>query len=74
MKLTAAIYPDEETHGLVAGCPGIGTSPQVATGAELTAKLRAGSDLDLEAFPGTPKNPTLIHSIEVAYAFGNDYE
>ena len=65
MQLAAIIYPDAGTGLLVAECPEIGTASQGTTEAEALKNLREATELYLEAFPPSGKNPASIRTFEL---------
>lgn len=68
MKLTAVIYPDEQTDWLVAECPEIGTASQGKTEAEALANLKEATELYLESFPQAHPRSAKLATFELSHA------
>ncbi|OHE81045.1 MAG: hypothetical protein A2107_11830 [Verrucomicrobia bacterium GWF2_62_7] len=68
MKLTAVIYPDEQTDWLVAECPEVGTASQGKTEAEALANLKEATELYLESFPQAHPRSAKLASFELSHA------
>jgi predicted RNase H-like HicB family nuclease len=68
MKLTAVIYPDEQTDWLVAECPEVGTASQGKTEAEALANLKEATELYLESFPQAHPRSAKLATFELSHA------
>lgn len=68
MKLTAVIYPDEQTDWLVAECPEGGTASQGKTEAKALANLKEAPELYLESFPQAHPRQAKLASFELSHA------
>jgi len=68
IKLTAIIYPDEQTDWLVAECPEIGTASQGKTEEEALTNLKEATELYLESFPNAHPKTAKVTSFELSHA------
>lgn len=67
-KLTAVIYPDDQTDWLVAECPELGVASQGKTEEEALANLKEATELYLESFPRARLKPAKVIQFELAHA------
>jgi predicted RNase H-like HicB family nuclease len=66
LNLTAVIYPDADSHWLVAHNPETGTTTQGKTFEEALANLKEATEVYLSEFPLATKGRSIMTTFEVS--------